>query len=267
MQFAKISADDLQHLLQLADILFAEQESARTDLQQQADTIFPIGQPGPTWYQWYEVSLRHHAGAYFQALLGEDALRDIVSSPNQIVATKAVLEEFDSVEFSDEQREAIQPQLGAIFAMATSIANSLRAMLTFGLYLNDLVALVREQGPNADNALFSAVKIDPTVLACRPVAERVSKAVMLDDQQFLANLRKAMAAKLSAREQKNYQQMRLVLQALYETGAGRLSKQDLYALFVDQLKLVRGDTASGDSDTANNLRQFAYQFLKLKGVS
>jgi hypothetical protein len=61
--------------------------------------------------------------------------------------------------------------------------------------------------------------------------------------------------------------MRLVLQVLHEVGAPQLNQNDLYELFVKQLKIVAGDENTVRGDAANNLRQFAYQFMKQKSVS
>jgi hypothetical protein len=127
------------------------------------------------------------------------------------------------------------------------------------------VAIARAGGAGADKAIFSAVKVDPTVLGCPTIVTRLSHAVMLDDRKFLGGVRRAIGGKLSKREQKNYQQMRLVLQVLYETGAPRLGSSDLYKLFHDELNLVRREDGAGDVKGA--LRQFAYQFMEGKAVS
>jgi hypothetical protein len=156
-------------------------------------------------------------------------------------AVEKAFAEIDAWEPTEEEAAELRNSLQVIFGFAVSVTNSARSLMVFGCYLNDLIAKVREGGDGGDKALLSAIKIDPTVLGCASVVTRMSRAVMLDDQQFLAKVRTAMVGKLSMREQKNYQCMRIALQVLHETGAPKLNQEDLYALFVEELKLVSGE--------------------------
>lgn len=59
----------------------------------------------------------------------------------------------------------------------------------------------------------------------------------------------------------------VALQVLHETAAPKLNESDLYTLFVEELKLVRGEREGDEGNVANALRQFVYQFMKDKAVS
>jgi hypothetical protein len=202
---------------------------------------------------------------------GEDALREIVQSPNQIQAlpgaTAKALAEIEAWQPTKEEAGALRGYLPVIFGLSVSLANSVRSLMVFGSYLNDLIAKVRAGGESGDKALVSAVKIDPTVLGCPSVVARMSRAVMLDDQKFLGQVRRAMTGSLTKREQNNYKCMRIVLQVLHETGAPKLNEADLYTLFVEELTLVSREREGDEGNVANALRQFQYQFMKDKAVS
>jgi hypothetical protein len=272
MQLGKFSSDDLKLLLSIyPQLVGAELEEARQMLFDKADVIFSEEATKAVWCHLYELPAQEHFERALVSLGGEGVLREIAQSANQIQALPGAVEkafaEIDAWEPTEEETAEVQKSLQVIFGLSVSVTNSARSLMVFGCYLNDLIAQVREGGDSADKALLSAVKIDPTVLGCVSVVIRMSRAVMLDEQKFLADVRKAMTGKLTKREQKSYQQMRLALQVLHETGVPKLNESDLYTLFVEELKLVSGERESDEGNVANALRQFQYQFMKDKAVS
>lgn len=272
MQLGKISSEDLKFLLDAyPQFIGVELPEARQLLLENQDIIFSDDVPKAVWCHLYELPPKEHFVRVMVAVGGEDALREIMRSPNQIQAMPSavgrLLAEIDAWELTEEEMEGLRKSLQAIFGLTLSLANSVRSLMTFGWYLNDLVAMVRGGGDDADSALLRAVKIDPTVLGCASVVVRMSRAVMTNQQKFLAQVRNAMAGQVGKREQKNYKNMRLVLQVLHETGAPKLNETDLYTLFVEELKLLSGERDQDEGNVANALRQFVYQFMKGKSVS
>lgn len=271
MQLGKISAADLRTLLTLYSKIFIEEGEARELLLQKQDSVFSSDAAKPAWCHLYESPAKQHFIEIGLALGLRDELEHIGRSSNQILAMDKVIDvvgkKIDEWDASDEELNEFRENLGIIFALATSAMMSLRSLMTFGYYMNDLIALVRAGGDAGDKALLSAVKIDPTVLGCPSVVARMSRAVMLDDKEFLGAVRRAMTGKLTKREQKNYQQMRVVLQVLHEVDAEQRSQDDLYTLFVEELKLISRERDVDSGSVANNLRQYAYQFQQLKRVS
>lgn len=269
MQLGKISAEDLRLLLSYFPSLFAEQEETRALFRQNRDAFFADDCQKPLWCRLYESPAKEAFASVMLALDGEDVLKTLAAAPNQIQAMPGAIaakfQEIDEWKPDAEETEDFRKSLAVIFGMSMAVVNSFRCLLIFGHYLNDLVAMVRTKGPAADHWLFAAVKIDITVLGCPSIMARVSRAVMEGDPDFQKNLRKAMTGKLTKREQKTYQDMRLVLQVLHETGAPKLSTDDLYTLFHDELNIVRSE--AGDGDVRAALRQFAYQFMEGKAVS
>lgn len=274
MQLGTISSEDLAVLLSYVPLLFAEEAEARELLNEKADRILAADCANFSWCQFYELPAKEHFARCVVAFGAVDMLQQLAKAPNQLQTMSKFIEEIgasddedvgEGDDLSDEERENLRRGLGVVFGLSKSIVNSLRSLLIFGHYMNDLVAIVRAGGAAADSALLSAVKIDPTVLGCPTAVTRLSRAVMLDDKKFLGEVRKAISGMLNKREQKTYQQMRLVLQVLHETNAPRLGSADLYKLFHDELNLVRREDGVGNVKGA--LRQFAYQFMECKAVS
>ena len=271
MNFGKLSSDDLRLFLELADEFDNEFIEAQGILIQKQDQFFAADCLRPAWSHLYELPILQHIAQGFDQNNSADFIRQMAESPSQIQFAKGVLDSFDAEmdawEPNEAEKDEMRKQLAALFAFSYSLTQTFRSLKIFGLYLNDLVAIVRDGGDRAKNALFAAVKIDRTVLACPTINAYVSQRVLLNDKAFLEDLRKAEVGNLTRREQRNYQQVRLVLQTLKEVGAKRLSPSDLYHLFVEELNLIAGDRSDDVGNVAENLRQFAYQFMKQKAVS
>lgn len=273
MNLGKITSDDLVLFLELSDSFLLNADEARAKLHEKSGDLFAPDCTKPCWCHLYELPLQQHVMQCFSMFGAQDIFRRLANSENQIRDAQSLNDqasaEIDAWEPSDEEKEKLRRSLAVIYGQRSSLTNTFRCLMTHGVYLNDLIAVVRQGGEGAEKALLSAVKIDPTVVGCSSVIAYISQRTLLEDRKFLGDLGKAMNGKLTASEQARFDKVRLVLQALHETGAKRLSGPDLYRLFVEELELVVGDELS-DSDVGNvenNLRQFAYQFLKKKAVS
>lgn len=267
MILGKISPSDLVELLALLPLFDSSYVELKEKFVIHPEKMTPPGFIRPSWYELYELPIHEHI-AHVIVYTGQTGdFKELVESENPhrsfIHASKAIAEEPDDQPFDEDDR----PYLALFTGYAMSIYLSIKSLITFGFYINELVAVAGEETPKSDKALFQAVKIDPTVMGCRRIMGRISLAVIKKDQKFLNRLQKAINGKLTKREQKTYQYLRLVLQILQEVGAPQLSQNDLYELFVNQLKIVAKDRDSDIGDVSNNLRQFAYQFIKQKSVS
>ncbi len=264
MKYGKLSSSDLADVINLAQFLESGYEELRAKYASTPEKLTPPGYIKPSWYEFYEMPFPQHIA---HVVLYTDQVQDLKSFLASENPTKAAIEYAKaqvSIEDDTPLDDAERLLLALVFGWGTSLRNSFKSLLTFGCYLNDLVAKAGEESKLSDKALFQAVRIDPTVVACSRIASRISLAVLRGDDNFLHKLRKAITGKLTKREQESYQNQRLVLQILHETGAISLNQAELYKLFVEQLKIVSGKTSG---DVANNLRQFAYQFMKQKSVS
>ena len=82
-----------------------------------------------------------------------------------------------------------------------------------------------------DTALFNAVRVDRSVLLAAPCADRLSRAEMLNDKDFLRHLRSAIRGP-TKKHMEAIQDLRYSIVALRECGFDRFSDKDLERLFI-----------------------------------
>lgn len=268
MELGRITSSDLLLFLNLFPRFEEEFEGLRDQFRINPEKLIVPGSIKPSWYEFYEMTYLEHL-AHIVVYTGQ--LEDIkalatAENPYKEVLGKATLELSSIHEGGDSFDEEERPFVPLVFGMTVSLFFALKSLLVYGVYLNDLVALAGRGDKMGDKALFQAIKVDPSVIACTNVINRLSLALIQNDQSFLKKLKRAVSGTLTKREHRVYQMQRLVLQILLEVKAPKLSESDLYELFVNQLKIASRDNTSDIGDVANNLRQFAYQFMKQKSV-
>lgn len=267
-----ITADVLRTFLAYWPVFSKEAEDAQRMMIEDQDKFLGKEAELFAWCYLYELPFKQHIGAVnagtlegYAKILQEENLADwhrqLANTPGQIAALPDVISQiehhFDAQELSKADAEEMLPTLAAYLGMALSMYNSLRCVLYHGCFLNELIDRVRA---NDDKALFDAIRIDPTVIGCPSVSNRISKAALLRDDDFFTKLKAAINGTQAKRDQANFQKMRLVLEILHEAGASRLSDAQLHELFVEELKLYSGHAEGGGS--AKALRKFCDTYMK-----
>lgn len=269
MNLGKLTSEDLLLLLTLIPAYEEIIRNGQKTVREKRDKIFTPKSLSSSWHHLYELPHDEHLARLIHAIGQADEVKEMAASDNPpqaaIVAIQQAFQSEDGFDLKmDEETDLALP---LILGATHSLSLNFKSLLTFGLYINELVAIVREGGKEGDKALFNAIKIDPTVIGCQSISRRISQAILEDDQKFMKGLKKSFQGKFTKRENRVYQLQRLVMQVLLETNAPALSAEDLYKLFVEQLKIASKDRDSDIGDVANNLRQFSYQFMKHKPVS
>lgn len=267
-----ITAETLRTFLALWPLISHEAEDAQRMLIQDKDKLFGNETEFLAWCFLYELPMKQHAAAVMEGTLEGyakivqkeqvDAWHEqLVGTPGQIAALPGVLSQieqhFDTQEVTKAEAQEMLSTLATCLGLSVSLYNSLRCVLYHGCFLNELIERVRKQD---DKALFDAVRIDPTVIGCPSVSVRISKATLLQEAPFFKKLKAAINGKQVKREQANFQKMRLVLEVLHESGATRLSDEQLHELFVEELKLYSAHAEGGGS--AKALRKFCDSYMK-----
>lgn len=265
--FAKgITAADLRVFLELWPRFAAEGEEVKRMLIEGKEIFLGKDAIPFSWCHLYELPIKEHMFATMAGFLLDekflDILKNMVKSPSQIAALPDTFKQIDEylnaleMPSKEEAMEAL-PMLGAVLGVSFSAYNSLRCVLYHGCFLNELIQRIPL---GDDKALFDAVRIDPTVIGCKPVLARISKATLLQDVKFFAKLKAALTGKIAKREQVNFQKMRMALEIIHEAGGTRLNDQQLHQLFVEELDLYTRNAKGGGSDKA--LRKFADTYMK-----
>ncbi|SDX54528.1 hypothetical protein [Nitrosomonas oligotropha] len=261
-----ITAQNLRAILELWEQMVPKIEETMQTIIEINDKLFDKESDSFSWCHLYELPVKDHINFNFPVLLQEDQMvawcKQITESPGKITAlpdvAKQVDEHFETRDsLTEEEIEAIRPFLHDYCAYFYSIQYSLLCLLYHGCFLNELIDRVRS---GDDEALFDAIRIDPTIIGCQSVNDRISKARRLRDQVFLDKLRKMQSGVTAKLKQANFQQMRLIFRILSEAGATRLSNDQLYQLFVEELKLYTANSAGGGVE--KSLRKFADTYMK-----
>ncbi|MGC2457149.1 MAG: hypothetical protein WA435_04045 [Gallionellaceae bacterium] len=268
-----IAADDLRILLKLSSALFVEAAETHKIIIDGRDKFLGDDAKLFGWCFFYEFPVKEHLSMALVAMTqcNEEGLKgkqvvdwfnQLKDAPSEVGALPTVIENVN-VHFNemgapnDAEIEEARPYLAQIYGIGLSMENTLRCVLYHGCYLNELIERVRL---GDDKALFDAVRIDPTVIGCPSVNVRISKATIMKDNRFFAKLKAAINGKMAKREQANFQKMRLILEILHESGATRLSDEQLHELFVEELRLYSGNAKGGGN--AKALRKFADTYMK-----
>lgn len=259
MDLGKFKVTDLRMLLSYLPLLEQEHSEA-LELAHSNSHLFEESSNSVFWCHLYELPFHEHLAQMIVAFGMAESIKSLAHSGATIsnileLQTESEIESQDFIfeNMSDDERRAL---VQSCFAWATSVKKSLQCLLIFGCYLNELIAKVRV---GCDLSLFNAIKIDVSVLGCPSVITRLSKAVMLNDLAFLAQLKRAINAPLEKRSQANFQKMRFVLKVLAESDAQKLSDDELYKLFVSELKLYAKDSKKGDAKKSLGKFVRAYQ--------
>ncbi|MBU1691697.1 MAG: hypothetical protein KJ958_15885 [Gammaproteobacteria bacterium] len=264
-----ITAQDLRIFLDSWPQFIADSEEVQLMLIEDKDKLLGDDASKFSWCHLYELPINQHLAILRSGLTHDEQIQDCYSqidaSPNQIAVLPEVLgqvnqyfAEMDAP--SKEEAEDMRPFLAGFLGVHLSAFHSLRSVLFFGCFINELIERVRGGGHDGDKALFNAVRLDPTVVGCKPVIERISKAFLIKDSAFFKKLKAALNGKIGKREQSNFQKMRLIFEILYEAGASALTDDQLHYLFVAELKLYSGNETGGGNTKA--LRKFADTYMK-----
>ena len=266
-QYAKgITGENLRTFLELWSQIMPGIEEAIQSIIESNDLLFDENTGSFSWCHLYELPIAEHVNFNFPGLLPEEQVinwrKQVAESPGKIVALPSVTEQindhfYSRVNPSKEDIKALRPFLSTICAYFYSMQYSLFCILYHGCFLNELIARVRA---GDDEALFDAIRVDPTVIGCQSVIDRISKARRLQDSYFLNELKKTESGVSAKLKQANYQKMRLILRVLSEAGATRLSNKQLYQLFVEELDLYTANSAGGGVE--KSLRKFADTYMK-----
>lgn len=269
MKFGQFSSEQIRFLLDLLPRLESEAKVCQEIVASKRDKVFAPDCIPAAWSHLYEKPLTEHIARAVHAFGLNNELEQIAHAPNKVDAAISIITEAsnDDSDLSPTEKEEMRPFLGIIFGITTSLIRSMQSLMAYGAYLNELIAIARTGGVRGDKAIYKAVRIDPSVIATPTVINRLSQALLENDQKFLLSVKKSINGGLSKQAQANTDKIRLVLQVLRESEASRLSDDELVKLFVDELKLYSATAKSGTGDSAKAIRAIENRMKKAKATT
>lgn len=218
------------------------------------DKLKRIFGDGFSWFSFYELTFKEHMAKGIFILGWQDDLHHIAKAPDPQQAFfdffQKKLEEDEDWTGGYQGRFEKKDLIGLLI----SIFRTMKSLMVYQKSLSTLVDEVRE---GCDNSLFDAVRIDRTVIACTPIAHRISMAELKGEKNFFVHLKKAVKGP-SQKHMVALEPLRYMMAALVDTGGVNLSSREIEELFVDHLKLYQKDPGA-----QKNLYE---QFLKTKKI-
>lgn len=183
------------------------------------------------WADVYELSFIEHMALLLMAMDKLEFIHQAVQSddPQQVV-----LDDLDTPD-DGEWTGGWQGQFEKADLIGL-VAALQRTILSIMVYQRPLSTLVEEVRQGNDDALFDAVRLDRSMVACPTFAARISKAELSRDNHFFLRLRKALKGP-SQKHWQSYQDLRYALFVLRDLGFDKLSDDQLENLLVHQLKV------------------------------
>ncbi len=184
------------------------------------------------WAGLYELPFPRHLAA---AAVAFDMDRELIGAARQAIPV-ASLARLTSVYVKHDARGSGAGLEGQIAAETwtkasylRSMRESLRALLVFGLSLNELVGRARDVGD--DRALLDAIRIDPGVILGTTGATRLARALLEHDGRCVRAVNIALSEGLAPRQRARERTGVAAVEALAGTAWEELGDRRLLALF------------------------------------
>lgn len=226
--FGKLSHNQFARLVStLPDIRGQMHELPKLVRDNQTRVTDWFGESGYSWGTIYERPFLEQMAVLFILLGLHIPLHDAAESDDP---QEAVLHWTDDNGPLDHWYDANEDKIEKKYLLWLVIVLQ-RNILAIMLYHKSMGALVEEVRHGSDRALFDAVRIDRSVLLAAPCADRLSRAELLNDKDFLRHLRSAIKGP-TQKHMAAIQDLRYSIVALRECGFDRFSDQDLERLFI-----------------------------------
>jgi len=207
-----------------------------------------------SWFQFYELSFNEHIQAGMLILDWQDAIKRSAQSDD---TQQYVFNFFNNLDPDKEWQGGYNGlfELRYLVALVMSIFRSIKSIM---IYQKSLSTLIEEIRQGHKKALFDAVRIDRTMLACPSIIHFISMAELKRDNKFFPGLKNALKGP-SAKHWGAQEELRFMMQALVEGGVTGFTGDNIEQLFVDHLKLYL--------KTPGAQKNLLKQFLQTKKIN
>lgn len=184
------------------------------------------------WHKWYEMPYEEHLASYAYVIGTPDQRLKIQESPRELVTLFADSKSGEpSTEIFPHLPDAVIPE---IYACWVAIRFQI---LSIGMFSEPLSSLVKKASEGSDTAFFEAVLVDRSVQFTAMLTPRISRAQLLQDNDFMKALAKASAGKKPKRPKSEFDQLRYMIEVLQEGLDVPLTAKELCEVLVDDLRL------------------------------
>ena len=183
------------------------------------------------WAEIYEFPFIEHMAMLIFALDKVDFIKQAAQAPDP---QQVILDDMDTAD-DEDWNGGWQGMFEKKHLIGLAVTLQ-RTLISIMLYQKTMSTLVEEVRQGSDDALFDAVRIDRSAVACPTFAARICRAELTRDKHFFIRLGKALKGP-SKKLWQSYQDLRYALYALRDLGFDKLSDDQLENLLVHQLKV------------------------------
>lgn len=238
-KYGKLAQSDIEQILPLLPQLEKVREEFQALVHQQPEDFSErFLTTGFAWAHLYEVPFLQLLLS-FVAVAGLD--KDIARATSQEEPIKTLLGLLDDSEdmvWAGGSEGKFTP--GDFLGCLHAIIGNLDCLVIYGSYLNDLISDAKKGDLEA---LYKAIRIDPTVVTGTYVRNLISFEVITGGRGFIDVVRKAMAGKTGG-QAAYLKKLRFLMQLLHEAGALGLPTKDISDLVFKVGAYERSPTAA-----------------------
>ncbi|MCW8890872.1 MAG: hypothetical protein OQL20_09465 [Sedimenticola sp.] len=255
-EFGKYSTQQLKEFVRLLQSRSLLQKEWQTLVNNEPEKVFKALASGFYWSEIYALSFLEQV-SFFAVVGGIDSRINTMSTAvdPQDAALNELKREMETLgDPSDlEPHEAFEPKV--LLGNLIAVIKNLDSIWHYGMPINDLVAQVSNGN---DDALLKAIRIDRSITSCPPIADRIAKAEIEQDEQFFKLLRNALRGP-SKKPMDAYGPLRYVLYQLEDDGVlEQMTTKDRFDLFCTELDLY----PSKNNDAEKSLDTFIRRWRK-----
>lgn len=252
-EFGKLTQDQFARLVSRLPEVRGQMHELPTLLREKQDRLDEIlGASGYSWGTIYERPFLDQMAILFVLIGLHIPLHQAAQSGDP---QEAILQWGDDNSPLDAWFDANERRIEKKHLLWLAIVLQ-RNILSIMLFHKSMGALVEEVRQGSDTALFNAVRVDRTVLFAAPCADRLSRAEMLSDKDFLRHLRSAIKGP-TKKHMEAIQDLRYSIVALRECGFDRFTDEDIERLF------IRTRLYPNSSGALKNLRKHIHLARKI----
>ena len=253
-EYGKLTADQFRRLIgELPELRAGVKELPDLLRAASSEKVREVLKGGIYWAAFYELTFSKHVALGLYLLGQSERIVEIAKAEDPQEAMFRWAEE----DAGNLMADGSEIDLGSVLAATVSMQRSIFSLM---LYKQSMSALVEEAREGDEDALFKAVRVDRSALACPSIAMRIAKAELLGEKRFFERLRSALKEP-SRKHWEYYSDLRYSLAVLREMGFDSMSDAELEHLLVDVLKVYPGSFTA-----RKNLRKQYYESKKIRNI-
>lgn len=250
-EFGKFTVEQIREFINFIPQIQQDRSEYLLDLRNNPHKLNK-SMPEPLNWSWaYELSIHEHIGRLAVECGAGERLIEMskASDPQQAV--------LDDIKVKVDPTLKPKTSRLSLLALLEALACSLECVVIYGRYIHDIIADVKAGTSDSKQWLFKAIRIDPNVITCDTAQNRLCRAILLDDKEFINELQKALKGKTGS-QAKYLNDFRLLMQLLSESET-----PDLLDSKINELVLKLG-IYKNIGDAQHNVSELIRKYKKTK---